>query len=257
MRTLRFALLAAVAVGCHFDKLFQPAGGGRAPPSGSQRAHLKFTAPPHSAMQDSTIKPPVQVTALDSGGTVVKSFSGTVSIAIGNNGGVLQPGTLAGSDHVAAIGGVATFSDLRIDQIGTGYTLTATASPLAGDTSDAFDITATPPPSGQATKLAFVGQPTNTAPGATISPPVRVAAVDDQNNIVTTFSGGITIAIGHNGGLLKPGTLSGTLLQPAVNGVATFADLSIDQAGTDYYTLVAGNPQLGNMDSVHFSVPVL
>src|SRR5437879_13460875 len=120
MRTLRFALLAAVAVGCHFDKLFQPAGGGRAPPSGSQRAHLKFTAPPHSAMQDSTIKPPVQVTALDSGGTVVTGFSGTVSIAIGNNGGVLRPGTLAGAGHVAAIGGGATGSEVRTGQAATG-----------------------------------------------------------------------------------------------------------------------------------------
>ena len=71
-----------------------------------------------------------------------------------------------------------------------------------------------------------------------ISPPVQVAALDDQNNIVTTFGGNITIAIGHNGGLLQPGNLRGTLLQPAVNGVATFPDLSIDQAGTDYYTLV-------------------
>src|SRR5438093_10447155 len=46
------------------------------------------------------------------------------------------------------------------------------------------------------------------------------------------------IAIGHNGGLLQPGNLRGTLLQPAVNGVATFPDLRIDQAGTAYYTLV-------------------
>jgi hypothetical protein len=40
-----------------------------------------------------------------------------------------------------------------------------------------------------------------------------------------------------------------------MNGIATFADLSIDQAGTDYYTLVASNSQLSvNLESVHFSV---
>ncbi len=153
--------------------------------------------------------------------------------------------------------GVATFANLSIDQIGTGYTLTAAAAPFGGDTSTPFDITATPPTTGPATKLVFVRQPTSTAPGATISPPVQVAAVDDQNNIVPTFSGSITIAIGHNGGLLRAGTLSGTLLQPAVNGVATFADLSIDQGGTDYYMLQAGNTQLGNVDSSHFFVSVL
>jgi hypothetical protein len=258
MKTLRMALVAAVALGCHFDKLFQPSGGVRASRAGSQASQLRFTTQPDSTMKDSIIRPPVQVTAFDSAGHVVTSFTGNVKVAIGHDGAVLGGSNLTGTTNIAAVNGVATFANLRIDQIGTGYTLTAAASPLAGDTSHAFDITATPPPApGPATKLAFVGQPTNTSPGATISPPVRVAAVDDQNNIVTTFSGSITIAIGHNGGLLKPGTLSGTLLQPAVNGVAIFTDLSIDQAGTDYYTLSASNPQLGTMESVHFSVQVL
>ncbi len=254
MKTLHLALLAAVALGCHFDKLFQPSGGVRASRAGSQASQLTFTTQPHSTMKDSII-PPVQVTAFDSAGNVVTSFTGNVKVAIGHDGAVLGGANLTGTTTVAAVNGVATFANLRIDQIGTGYTLTATATPLAGDTSDAFDITATPTP-GPATKLAFVGQPTNTSPGATISPPVRVAAVDDQNNIVTTFSGSMTIAIGHNGGLLKPGTLGGTLLQPAVNGVAIFTDLSIDQAGTDYYTLRASHPQLGTMESAPFSVLV-
>ena len=207
-------------------------------------------------MKDSTI-PPVQVTAFDSTGNVVTTFTGTVTVAIGHNGGLVIGGTLTGTKDVAAVNGVATFANLSIDQIGTGYTLTAAAAPFADDTSTPFDITATPPTTGPATKLVFVKQPTSTAPGATISPPVQVAAVDDQNNIVPTFSGSITIEIGHNGGLLRAGTLSGTLLQPAVNGVATFADLSIDQGGTDYYMLQAGNPQLGNVDSFHFFVSVL
>jgi hypothetical protein len=252
MKTLRLALLAA---GCHFDKLFQPSGGGHAPPAGSAANRLRFTVEPHSVMKDSTIKPPVEVTAFDSGGNVVTSFTGTVTVAIGHDAGIL-PARLGGTTDVRAVNGIATFANLRIDQIGTGYTLTAAAAPLAGDTSTAFDVTATPPGSGAATRLAFLRQPTNTAPGATIAPPVQVAAVDDQNNIVTTFSGSITIAIGHNGGLLQPGTLRGTLLQPAVNGVATFADLSIDQAGTDYYTLVASNSQLSvsNVESAHFSI---
>ena len=208
-------------------------------------------------MKDSIIRPPPQVTAFDSTGNVVMSFTGTVSVAIGHNGGLASEGHLRDSTQVAAVNGVATFANLSIDQIGTGYTLTAAAASLDGDTSAAFDVTATPPTTGPATKLMFVRPPTSTAPGATISPPVQVAAVDDQNNIVTTFRGSITIAIGHNGGLLKAGTLSGTLLQPAVNGVATFADLSIDQGGTDYYMLQAGNTQLGNVDSSHFFISVL
>ena len=205
-------------------------------------------------MKDSTIRPPVQVTVFDSAGNVVASFTGSVKVAIGHNGGVLGDGRLTGTTDVAAVNGIATFANLRIDQIGTGYTLTATASSLGADTSDAFDITATPPPApGTVTKLKFAFEPTNTAPGAMISPPVQVAALDDQNNIVTTFGGNITIAIGHNGGLLQPGNLRGTLLQPAVNGVATFPDLSIDQAGTDYYTLVGTYSNL-RVESNSFTV---
>jgi len=256
MKTLRLAFLAALAVGCHFDKLFQPSGSTHAPPAGSTKNRLTFTTQPRNTMKDSTI-PPVQVTAFDSTGTVIATFTGNVTVAIGYNGGLVSEGQLRrGSTQVTAVNGVATFANLSIDQIGTGYTLTAAAAAYVGDTSTAFDVTATPPTTGPATKFVFVKQPTSTGPGATISP-VQVAAVDDQNNIVPTFSGSITIAIGHNGGLLRAGTLSGTLLQPTVNGVATFADLSIDQGGTDYYMLQAGNTQLGNVDSSHFFISVL
>jgi hypothetical protein len=47
---------------------------------------------------------------------------------------------------VAVASGVATFSDLTIDQIGTGYTLVANASVpgLTQGTSTAFNITVLP-----------------------------------------------------------------------------------------------------------------
>ena len=256
MKTLRFAVLTAVALGCHFDKLFQPSGGGHAPPVGSTQSRLSFTTQPDSTqMKDSTIQPPVQVTAFDSAGNVVTSFTGTVTVAIGHNGGLVSGGRLTGTTDVAAVNGVATFANLRIDQIGTGYTLAAAAAPLAGDASRAFDVTATPPPPGPATRLAFAVEPTNTAPGAMISPPVQVAAVDDRNNTVTTFSGTISIKIGHDGSLLGA-TLNGTKDVPAVNGVATFSNLSINDLSVTYYTLVASNAQLGDsIESGHFTVP--
>ena len=55
---------------------------------------------------------------------------------------------------MSAINGVATFSDLSIDKLGTGYTLRATATGLTQATSLAFNITA-----GSATQLAFTTQP--------------------------------------------------------------------------------------------------
>ena len=139
MKTLRLAFLVALAVGCHFDKLFQTSGSTHAPPAGSTKNRLTFTTQPRSTMKDSTI-PPVQVTAFDSTGTVVATFTGNVTVAIGYNGGLVSEGQLRrGSTQVAAVNGVATFANLSIDQIGSGYTLTAAAASFAGDTSTDFN----------------------------------------------------------------------------------------------------------------------
>jgi len=82
----------------------------------------------------------VQVTALDDQGDPVASFTGSVTIAIGHNGGLLMPGQLSGTTTVAAVNGIATFSDLSIDQIGNDYTLRVTAAGLTGAESAAFNI---------------------------------------------------------------------------------------------------------------------
>lgn len=94
-----------------------------------------------------------------------------------------------------------------------------------------------------ATHLGFVAQPSSTLlPGATITPPVQVAVLDDQGNRVPGFTGSVTVALAHDGSLLHNAHLSGTAVEPVVNGVATFADLSIDQPGIGYTVRVAADP---------------
>ena len=73
-------------------------------------------------------------------------------------------------------------------------------------------------------QLVFTTQPSNTGVGLTITPAVQVTAEDSSSGTLTTFTGGITVAIGSG-----PGTLSGTATQSAVAGVATFGDLSINK----------------------------
>ena len=107
-----------------------------------------------------------------------------------------------------------------------------------------------------ANRLAFVTQPSRTLPLLPISPAVRVAVVDDLGNTITSYSGPVTIAIGRNGGLLLPGTLSGTKTVTAVNGIATFSDLSIDQVGNGY-TLTVTGAGLTGVESAPFNVGVL
>jgi hypothetical protein len=102
-------------------------------------------------------------------------------------------------------------------------------------------------------RLAFTVQPSTTLPLMTITPAVKVTVVDELGNPVTTYNGAVTIAIGHNGGLLVPGTLSGTKTVNAVNGVATFSDLSIDQAGNGY-TLVVTSAGVAPAESTPFDI---
>jgi adhesin/invasin len=122
---------------------------------------------------------------------------------------------------------------------------------LFNDSSGGAASRAAPP---TATHLIFITEPSNTAPGTIITPPVRVAAVDDQDNIVTGFSGTVSIDIGRNASLLGNARLSGTVNDVSmVNGVATFADLSIDQPGIGY-TLVASNARPWSVESTTFNV---
>jgi hypothetical protein len=107
-----------------------------------------------------------------------------------------------------------------------------------------------------AAHLMFTTQPSTTLPLVKITPPVRVRVVDDLGNPLTSFTGPVTIAIGHNGGTLFPGTLSGTKTVTAVNGVATFSDLSIDQLG-NRYTLIVTSPNLGGAESDAFNIGAL
>src|SRR5205823_7940862 len=65
----------------------------------------------------------------------------------------------------------------------------------------------------------------------------QVAVQDPQGNTITSFTGDVTIALGTN---LHSGTLSGRTTVPAVAGVATFTDLSIDKAGAGYTLQATG-----------------
>jgi hypothetical protein len=104
--------------------------------------------------------------------------------------------------------------------------------------------------------LAFTVQPSNTLPLLAIQPAIQVTVLDAMGNAATTFNGPVTIAIGRDGGLILPGTLSGTKTVNAVNGVATFSDLSIDQPGTGY-TLVASGTGVTGAESAQFNVGMM
>ncbi|OLB52483.1 MAG: hypothetical protein AUI13_13900 [Gemmatimonadetes bacterium 13_2_20CM_2_69_23] len=108
---------------------------------------------------------------------------------------------------------------------------------------------------GAATALGFTVQPSNTMIRDRITPPVRVTAFDAFGNMADSFGDTVTIAIGRDPTLLGA-HLSGTTTVPAVSGVATFDDLSIDQLGSGY-TLVASGPAVSGATSASFNVTLL
>src|SRR5213592_2331544 len=212
---------------------------------------LLFTTQPSATMKDSAMKA-VQVTAYDSLGHTATNFAGSIQLRIGTDGSISKKATLSGG-VAQAVAGVATFPNLRIDSVGVGYTLTAafgSAAPV--DTSVPFDITpGPPPPPPPPTHLGFTQEPQQTTEaGATITPPVQVAALDGSEHVVQGFTGAIGLALqpASNGG-----TLSGGTPINAVNGIATFPSLSVDKAGTGY-TLRATASGLTDATSSAFNV---
>jgi len=92
-----------------------------------------------------------------------------------------------------------------------------------------------------ADQLAFSVQPQNAVARQIMTPAVLVTALDPLGNTDVSFTGDVTVSLCTNPG---GGFLGGTLTVGAVNGVASFGDLTVSSAGTGY-TLVASAPVSG------------
>jgi alpha-tubulin suppressor-like RCC1 family protein len=99
--------------------------------------HLEFSVEPSAVPPGVAIAPPVQVAIVDSMGNTVRTATSPVTMTLAVNP---AGGTLTGTTTVSAINGVATFSDLKIDQMAGGYSLAATAGSLPSATSADFPI---------------------------------------------------------------------------------------------------------------------
>jgi len=198
--------------------------------------------------------------AAGSGSTATVADPGTVAVGAGALAlGVTLSNALVGAEAPAGFTTLAVQSDANmVDE--TNYLVASNVGTVdprwtwnftQASTWLATTFTLNPPP-----HLAFTVQPSTTLPLMTIQPAVRVTVLDALGNPATSYNGPVTIAIGHNGGLLAPGTLSGTKTVTAVNGVATFSDLSIDQPGNGY-TLVVNGSGVTGAESATFNIGAL
>lgn len=98
---------------------------------------LTFVVHPTNVMSTEPIAPAVVVALQDASGNTVAGAAHEVTMTLGAN---TTGATLSGTVTVAAINGVATFSDLRVDRPGSGYTLQATAGELKSTASAPFAV---------------------------------------------------------------------------------------------------------------------
>ncbi|MBI2852610.1 MAG: hypothetical protein HYX84_05880 [Chloroflexi bacterium] len=178
----------------------------------------------------------------DANGNTVTTSTAPVTLIVSGD-----RATLYGTTTVNAVNGVATFTDLSIRLAGSHYSLAAIGRGLTSAISNSFNVTP-----GAATKLAFTKVPAGFEAGSTLTKEIKVNVLDSYGNTVTTSTAPVTLAI-------TPGTgtggaiLSGTKTVNAVNGVATWAHLSIDLAGFRY-ALTATSLGLAPTISAPFNV---
>ncbi|MFN7622526.1 MAG: Ig-like domain-containing protein, partial [Acidobacteriota bacterium] len=162
------------------------------------------------------------VSFLDAGGNVINGLNDPVTVSIQSGTG----GTLGGTTTVNAFNGVATFNGLTLTGlVGTNYVLRFTDGSL---TVDSGNITPSGP--GAATRLELTTAPVAVTSGAAFSTQPVVTIRDAAGNPVTGTAA-VTVAIQSGTG----GVLGGTTTVNAVNGVATFTNLSLaGVVGTNY-----------------------
>ena len=208
---------------------FQLATSGPFDVAAAAPALLTYTTSPSNAVAGVAIAPAIVVQAMDAFGNSTTAFTGNVTLALAVNPG---GATLSGTTTVAAVGGVATLSNVSLNKAASGYTVSAAAAGLIGIVSGPMTITA-----AGVGQLAFTVQPVGSAAGAPIVPAVQVSAQDAFGNLVSGFTANVTVAIGANPG---SSTLTGTTTVAAVAGVATFSDLALSATASGY-TLTAAS----------------
>ena len=215
-------LAALVASACSHNTPTQP----RVP------AALLFVAQPTTVNAGAPMN--FQVRAADSSGATVTTFTGLITIAIGANP---DTGTLLGVTTVSALAGVASFS-LVIDQMGAGYTLTATTPGLPVATSSSFNIL-----DGPSSLTVIAGdQPGLTGYATNFRPAVKLTDVHGKPvpGISVTFTA-------KGGGSLGAGGSAST----DSNGVAQSGIWTLGPPGTDTVVVSTGGGSFpGNPTSI-------
>lgn len=227
---LAFAGVGFVITGCLVDNLTKEPPPGSLLPVGSLR---------HSVELGSLLAPVDTLVIRNAGGSptawVARTTGGSAWLSLPDPSGV-TPDTLYVESHPSGLS-VGVYRDTVI------VSAVTVASSIA--VSVELGIAAPPPPpidTGVSPHLVFTTQPSNTAAGVPIAPPVVICMYGRFGGIDSGSDFPIRMT------LIPPGTLLSTVT--AISGCATFSDLVITTPGT--YTLVGAKdppPPVASSDS--------
>jgi hypothetical protein len=183
---------------------------------GSQLAIIKT---PTSGTAGKALASPLQIAIEDQFGNVITSNTSIITVAVNSGPGAIAPTSTV---SVAAVNGVATFSNLIFNTSGT-YTLKVTQGSLTSAASGNITVAA-----GVASKLAFTQTPATGTAGKALTPGIMVAVEDAYGNVVTTNTSKITLVVNSGPDGFANGS---TVSVAAVRGVATFNKVICSRAG--------------------------
>ena len=163
---------------------------------------LAFTTQPTTVMASHSIPmaPPVVVAVQDQYGNTVTSYNDSVFVSVSFGRAPL------GATRVLAANGVATFGNLRLDSVGTGYYLRATTPTVLTPVNSAtFDVTPGIP-------MAIALSSGNGQAGAVntaLAAPLVVAVQDSFGNVVPAVT--VTWTVTSGGGSVPATSVTNTL----------------------------------------------
>jgi uncharacterized protein YjdB len=191
---------------------------------------LAIVTQPAGAISGRTLATQPVVEIRDAAGNRVTGATDAVTVSVATG-----TGTVAGTTTVNAVNGVATFTNVRINGAGA-HTLQFAAAGLTAATSGTLSVTQV------AASLAIATQPAGAASGAAFTTQPVVRILDDAGLVVTSGSGATLSVVASIA--TGTGTLGGTATVNAVNGVATFNNLSLTGSGAHTLRFSTTSPAL-------------
>ncbi len=201
---------------------------------------LEFVQQPTDTIVNQNISPAPTVRLLETnpnlpGPNNIAGVNGIpITLVFSGTGAIVTPANLTAT----SAGGLATYSSLAVDTVGTGNTLSTsvTVTPPGAVTPITLSVTSSPFKIISAvvvSQLAFLSPPpTPIVAGGNAGPSVKVQEEDATGTLVASATDTITLTV------TGPGSYSRTYTAAAVGGIATF-NLSAAQltvAGTYTYT---------------------